>query len=179
MHAMVSKKELYLALLQKIISLESSISTPGTSSWLRKVCLKSMGVKLEGDIYVGEGTKFVNPGMLKIGDKVCIGEHSIIASHAPIFIGNNFLSSSGLYINSGSHHVETLEPFHASITIGNYVWCGMRVTICSGVSIGNNVVIGAGSVVTQSLPDNCVAVGVPAKPIKSINREKFEVWSLI
>lgn len=43
---------------------------------------------------------------------------------------------------------------------------GASVTIVGGVQIGNNVTIGAGSVVVKDLPDNCVAVGNPCKPIK-------------
>lgn len=53
------------------------------------------------------------------------------------------------------------------ITIGNDVYIGNNVILLPGVSIGNNVVIGAGAVVTKNIPSNSVAVGVPAKVIKS------------
>lgn len=52
--------------------------------------------------------------------------------------------------------------------IGNDVWIGGNCTILPGVTIGNNVVIAAGAVVTKDIPDNCVAGGVPAKVIKQI-----------
>jgi acetyltransferase-like isoleucine patch superfamily enzyme len=55
----------------------------------------------------------------------------------------------------------------APIVIGNDVYIGIRSTILPGVTIGNRCVIGAGAVVTRSIPDNCVAVGVPARIIKS------------
>ena len=61
--------------------------------------------------------------------------------------------------------LEWAEP----ITIGNDVWLGGNVTILPGVTIGDNVVIGAGSVVTKDIPSNCVAVGNPCKPIKKLN----------
>lgn len=177
---MLSKKELYLQILENLISWESSVSTPGTSSWLRKQCLQAMGVKLTGEaVWVGENTKFINPDRLTLGDNVCIGESSVLASYAPVSIGDNFLSGVGLYINSGSHDVDTLKPSHAPITIGDRVWCGMRVTICAGVTIGNDVVIGAGAVVTRSIPDGWLAVGVPAKPIRVLDRDDQDVWSLI
>jgi len=55
----------------------------------------------------------------------------------------------------------------APIVIGNDVYIGMRTIILPGVTIGNRCIIGAGSVVTRSIPDNTVAAGVPARVIKS------------
>lgn len=52
--------------------------------------------------------------------------------------------------------------------IGNDVWIGGNVTILPGITIGNNVVVAAGAVVTKDVPDNCVVGGVPAKKIKDI-----------
>lgn len=57
------------------------------------------------------------------------------------------------------------------VTIGNDVWIGGNVTILPGVTIGNNVVIGAGAVVNRDIPDNSVAVGVPAKIVKPIEND--------
>jgi maltose O-acetyltransferase len=51
------------------------------------------------------------------------------------------------------------------------VWIGANVTILPGVTIGNNVVIGAGAVVTKDIPDNSLAVGVPARVIKEIEND--------
>ena len=56
-----------------------------------------------------------------------------------------------------------------SVTIGNRCFVGMGTIILPGVHIGNNVVIGAGSVVTHDIPDNCVAAGNPAKVIETID----------
>jgi len=55
----------------------------------------------------------------------------------------------------------------APITIGNDVYIGIRTILLPGVSVGNRCIIGAGSVVTKSIPDNSVAVGVPARVIKT------------
>ena len=54
------------------------------------------------------------------------------------------------------------------ITVGNNVWFGGNVCVLGGVTIGDNVVIGAGSVVTKNIPSNCVAVGNPCKLIKTL-----------
>ncbi len=56
----------------------------------------------------------------------------------------------------------------ASVKIGNNVWLGSEVTILKGVTIGDNAVIGAKSLVTKNIPANCIAAGVPAKVIRMI-----------
>ena len=54
------------------------------------------------------------------------------------------------------------------VTIGNNVWFGANVTVCGGVTIGDNCVIGAGSVVTRDIPAGSLAAGVPCKVIRPI-----------
>jgi len=54
------------------------------------------------------------------------------------------------------------------ITIGDNCWLAANVTVCPGVTIGNGCVIGAGAVVTHDVPDNSLALGVPAKVVKTI-----------
>ena len=60
------------------------------------------------------------------------------------------------------------------ITIGNDVWIGGNCTILPGVTIGNNVVVAAGAVVTKDVPDNCVVGGVPAKVIRELENDISE-----
>lgn len=57
------------------------------------------------------------------------------------------------------------------ITIGDNVWLGGNVVVCPGVSIGSNVVVGAGSVVTKDIPEDCIAAGNPCKVIRKITDE--------
>ena len=70
------------------------------------------------------------------------------------------------------HLVPDLE-ITKPITVGDYVYIGNNVLIMPGVTIGNKVIIGAGAVVTRDIPDNSVAVGVPARVIKTAD-EYFE-----
>lgn len=138
-----------------------------------------MGVQVKGPVWIAQDTWLYNPQRLTIGQRVCIGEGSKIVCHSPIVIGDDFLASCELHINNGAHDLDSLKPISTPpITIGNHVWCGARVTICPGVSIGDGVVIGAGAVVTKSIPSGYLAYGVPAKPIRKLNRSEMDqLWS--
>jgi|SRR5690606_32064906 len=61
------------------------------------------------------------------------------------------------------------------VKVGNNVFIGFRVTIMPGVTIGDNVAIGAGSVVTKDIPANCVAAGVPAKVLRTYDEYKAKM----
>jgi acetyltransferase-like isoleucine patch superfamily enzyme len=61
------------------------------------------------------------------------------------------------------------------IIIGNNVWTGRNVTIRKGVHIGDNSIIAAGAIVTRDIPANCVAGGIPAKPLKDVVGEDFSL----
>ncbi|HEY5892025.1 MAG TPA: acyltransferase [Chthoniobacterales bacterium] len=149
-----------------------------TGSWYQAWLLKAMGAKVEGPVAVAPGTSFLGSRNLKLGRYVTIGASSRIVSWAPVTIGHDFMASDFLNINSGSHDPITLKPHCEPIIIGERVWCGTGVTICAGVEIGDDVVIGAGSVVTKSLPSNCIAYGTPAKAARQLNREDPNVWSM-
>lgn len=92
-----------------------------------------------------------------------------------ISIGNNVYITAGFQFithDGGTlilrKEVPDLE-WSAPITIGNNVYIGLRTMIMPGVNIGNRVIIGAGSIVTKDIPDNSVAVGVPARVIKTVD----------
>lgn len=90
-----------------------------------------------------------------------------------ITLGNNVYVTSGVCFithDGGTlilrKEIPDLE-YTAPITVGNDVYIGVRAIILPGVRIGNRCIIGAGSVVTKSIPDNSVAAGVPARVIKT------------
>ena len=96
---------------------------------------------------------------------VCIGDYVMIGPNTLITTVNHPISPLGR-----RRHLGIAKP----VSIGNDVWVGGNVTILPGVSIGNNVVIAAGAVVTKDIPDNCVAGGVPAKVIRNIENDITE-----
>lgn len=125
---------------------------------------KMMGVNFtgKGDVtFFGKCSYGSEPWIISIGDHV--------------FITNNcsFITHDGgtLLFRQEIPDLEITKP----IVIKNNVYIGNNVTILPGVNIGNNVVIGACSVVTKDIPDNCVAAGNPAKVIKTIDEYKAKL----
>lgn len=85
-----------------------------------------------------------------------------------IFIGENF------YTN---HNVTILDG--AKVTFGDNVWIGTNVSVLPGVTIGNNTIIGAGSVVNKDIPDGVIAAGNPCKVIRKItddDKKKYPIF---
>lgn len=93
-----------------------------------------------------------------------------------ITIGDRTLIGPGCSLICTNHSIDSEERLKGEfnnkpITIGNRVWMGANVTVCPGVTIGDNTVIGAGSVVTKDIPANVVAVGNPCKVLREITEE--------
>ena len=91
-------------------------------------------------------------------------------------IGNNVLIGPGVVISSVGHPISTKgRRAHLArtnpVVIGDDVWIGANATIIPGVTIGNNVIIAAGAVVTEDVPDNCMVAGVPARFVKEIEND--------
>lgn len=115
-----------------------------------------------------------------IGDGASIRRYSHITATNSIRIGKNFLAGPNVLITDNAHGYLTKElqnvppvkrPLHSKgpIIIGDNVWVGEKASIMPGVTIGDNVIIGANSVVTKDIPDNCLAVGMPAKIIRQLD----------
>lgn len=111
---------------------------------------------------------------IKISDNVAIGEFSYIGGAGGVCIGKDTIIGQYFSIHPENHNYEDPNlPIRMQgvsrkgIVIGENCWIGSKVTILDGVTIGNNTVIAAGSVVTKSFGDNVVLGGVPAKVIKN------------
>jgi acetyltransferase-like isoleucine patch superfamily enzyme len=88
-----------------------------------------------------------------------------------IKIGKNFLFAPGVKLISSNHDINDKQKVQKSlpIVIGDNVWLGANVVILPGIKLGNNVIVGAGSIVTKSFPDNVIIAGNPAVIIKNLN----------
>lgn len=161
-----------------LANLEASLSSPNSPLRLRRLQLRAHGIKAIGRLWVGRAFIIYNKGRLSLGDRCAMGDHTLLINHTRIEIGADFLAASGLAVHSGSHDPQTLIPIPGPVVIGDRVWCGANVTIIGPVVIGDDVVIGAGSVVVRDLPSNCVAAGMPAKPVRELGRNpQQQIWT--
>lgn len=110
------------------------------------------------------------PYRITVGNRSAPGmnAHCYIQARNGIAIGRNVRVGPGVGIVSASHELEDYDKHKQTspIEIGDNVWLGMSCVILPGVKIGNNVAIGAGSVVVSDIPSNSIAVGNPCKVIK-------------
>lgn len=109
---------------------------------------KGVGIEIGDHVYIGPRCNLGIGGKLRIGSKTLIGADFTAISENHIF---------------DEHSISTKEVSRKGINVGEHCWIGHRVTILDGVSIGDNTIIGAGSVVTKSFPAGSRIAGVPAK----------------
>ena len=119
---------------------------------------RNVGVKLGSNVFfygMTPGMFGSEPWLIRIG------------SNVHIVSGCNFVTHDGgvLILRNRFPDLEITKP----ISIGSNVYIGINCTILPGVNIGDNVIIGAGSIVTKDIPSDSVAAGVPAKVIKSLD----------
>ena len=171
-------------------SITQKLGSVGEGSVIVRPCMMQGG-GLKG-IHIGSNTRIQSHSVLEswahygkqvfhpsiiIGNNCKIGEYNHISSCNRISIGNGLLTGRFVLITDNSHgHLDIanadIAPIDRSleskgeIVIGNNVWLGDKVTILAGVHIGDNVIIGANSVVTGDIPSNSMAAGIPARVIK-------------
>jgi maltose O-acetyltransferase len=129
---------------------------------------------------VGEGTEIRPPFFVDYGSNIrigarCFANFGLVALDvAAITIGDDVQIGPNVQLLTPTHPVEPgprRDKWEAAepITIGDNVWLGGGAIVLPGVAIGDNTVVGAGSVVTRDLPPDVVAVGNPARVIRSVD----------
>jgi acetyltransferase-like isoleucine patch superfamily enzyme len=129
------------------------------------------GVTLSAGMVPGQ--QCVSDRIVSIGDRCLIGKGSGIVGHFGIVIGDDVWTGHHVYITDQNHGYEDVElPISRQsmperpVVIGDGSWLGHGTVVLPGAHIGRHVAVGANSVVFGELPDNCVAVGAPARPIR-------------
>ena len=107
------------------------------------------------NVFINACCKFQDQGGIIIGNGVLIGHNVTFAT-----------------LNHDERPQMRQNIYPKPIKVGNNVWIGSNATILAGVTIGSGAIIGAGAVVVHDVPENMVAVGVPAKIIRKVKDEK-------
>lgn len=165
----------------------------GKHAWIRPGDLV-IGKNAKGKIILGEWSicrsqlySFLDRGRIEIGDYCFLGQHSKVWALEKITIGHRVMISHNCFIvdnlthpmdpaqrhaqylgkiGQGEKTESDLEP--APVVIENDVWVGAGAILLPGVRIGQGAVIGAGAVVTTAIPSRVLAVGNPARAVRSL-----------
>lgn len=115
------------------------------------------------------------------GNHVYANFNLTLVDDAQIYVGNNVLFAPNVVLSTAGHPINPElrardYQFNASIHIGNNVWLGAGVIVLPGVTIGDNTVVGAGSVVTKDLPANVLALGTPCRVVREIGERDRQTY---
>jgi maltose O-acetyltransferase len=163
-----------VALSRRAISLcEEYNRTSVTEADERRRILKDLlasigdGVEVRAPFHCDYGTQ------IHIGARTFVNFNLVALDVAPITIGEDVQIGPNVQLLTPTHPIDperrrSKEEGGKPITIGNNVWLGGGAIVCPGVTIGENSVVGAGSVVVRDLPPNVVAVGNPARIVRQL-----------
>ena len=129
--------------------------------------------KIEGDIAIEQPFNCDYGYNISTGKNFFANFNLVILDEAPVTFGDNVFIAPNCAFYTAGHPLDPVErnkglEYARPITVGHNVWIGGNVCVLPGVSIGDNCVIGAGSVVVRDIPANSVAVGNPCKVIKHL-----------
>ena len=145
---------------------------------INAICRK--GVSIGSNVTIRKNTIIDCTGVIRelgegltIGNNVGISQNAFIQVRGMVEIGSNIMFGPGVSIFSENHDYSDAQKLfieqpvnRKGVKLCDNIWVGANSTILDGVTIGEGVIIAAGSVVTKDVPPNCIVGGVPAKIIK-------------
>ena len=141
--------------------------------------------KIEGELVV-TAPFYCDYGFnVSVGKNFYTNHNCTILDGAPVTFGDNVFIAPNCVISTAGHAIDSEQRSRGleiarPIRVGNNVWIGANVSILPGVTIGDNTIIGAGSVVNKDIPADVIAVGNPCRVIRKItekDKEKYPVWN--
>ena len=136
------------------------------------------GLYIIPPIYANWGLKNVH-----VGKNVIFNFNVCLVDDADIFIGDDCLIGPGCHIITAQHPIspmlrkgEDKLQYNKPIHLGNNVWLGAGVIVLPGVTIGDNSIVAAGSVVTHSVGSNVIVAGTPAKVLRQITEKDNQIY---
>jgi len=174
--SLISEQMSYLELLY--IFNHSRPSEQAVKSNILKQLFSEIGEDcyIEPPLHANWGGKNVH-----FGNSVYANFNLTLVDDCDIFVGDNVMFGPNVTISAGTHPIHPnlrrkKAQYNVPIYIEDNVWIGAQSVVLPGVHIGENTVIGAGSVVTKSIPANVVAVGNPCRVIREINDRDMKYY---
>lgn len=141
---------------------------------------RGKGCYLQGPVWFDYGI------FTSVGENFYANFNFVVLDTCPVTIGDNVFFGPNCTIATALHFMDPVKrrmkkredgssydlEFGKPVTIGNDCWIASNVTVCAGVTIGDNCVIGAGSVVTRDIPPNSLAAGNPCRVIRRIDENE-------
>ncbi|HEY9225504.1 MAG TPA: acyltransferase [Gemmatimonadaceae bacterium] len=121
-------------------------------------------VSQEASLTIGNGVSMGYRGMISIAKSVSIGDRTLLAGHVSIFDNPSHPMSPRKRFMHEAYDLDEAEP----VVIGRNCWIGGNAYVLRGVTIGDNSIVAAGSVVTKSVPPNTLVGGTPAKVLREL-----------
>ncbi|MFC2015762.1 acyltransferase [Chloroflexota bacterium] len=130
-------------------------------------------IELQDDVWLSRGSYIVaGEGQVAVGPSTYIGHRCLLYGHAGIQVGRDVLLANDVQVICGNHTfsrrdipIRSQPPEGNPIVIEDDVWLGASTIVLGGVTVGHGSVVGAGAVVTRSLPAYSIARGVPAEVV--------------
>ena len=173
--------EMSRAFIRGRILMERYNATSVTEPQERRRLLGALLGSMEGECYIEPPLRVDYGCNIHLGRDFYANTDCVMLDCARITIGDHVFVGPQVGMYTPTHpidaearntHIELAKP----ITIGDDVWIGGHTTICPGVTIGSDTVIGAGSVVTHDIPDHFIAVGNPCRVLRPITDEERSTW---
>ncbi len=147
---------------------------PATDLQARNILLQQILGQADNDTFINQPFYCDYGSQIRVGKRFFANFCFTVLDEAPVTIGDDCFIGPNVSIYTACHSTapvtrNTRQEWALPVSIGNNVWIGGSVTILAGVTIGDNCTIGAGAVVTRDIPAGSIAVGNPAKVIKTIN----------
>lgn len=142
--------------------------SPKRASWWRRALLRAFGGDIHATAIVRRSARVQHPWLLSMGAYSAIGEEAQVYNLGPICIGEHSVVSQRVHLCAGTHDYRRIDlPLvRSSITIGKGVWICSDAFIGPGVSVGDNALVGAASVVAKDVQSRMIVAGNPARVIR-------------
>lgn len=144
---------------------------------LRGMLLRPFFGSCGKDLRVGRNCVFYNPRLINLGSHIYIAFGGLIMATTNVVVEDEVMFGPYCVVSTGNHtsvngSFRFGSPIFSPIAIGKGSWVGSHVVITPGCEVGKNSLIAAGAVVTENIPSNVIAGGVPAKIIKHLTEDQ-------